>query len=663
MSTKTLTGSYPAGYALNSKYRTLDIDASAYVGGSGVTAGAVATIANLGDVDGTAAGVTLSDGGALVNGSATSSDASVAGASAVIANGGRLALTNHATLTSTPVVTGHTQVLEVYSTTTVGEGVIANDGGAVTNLGVIAGGVDIAGGRGAVTNSGAIGSASYYSSKSDSNDYALQYQSSEQASVQLTAGGEVDNSGASATISAGVEISGGAGSVANNGAIAGAVSETYDHGLYGAYELKTVEHRQVAAAVSLAAGGSVSNGVADTAAALGGVVISGGRGAVVNDATITGAVTSGYDRVAGGEPSYTGYSTTTYAVQLEDGGTLANGGPTNTSADIASGVGMAGAGGTVTNFATIGADTAGVAVSFGAHNEVLVEQASGVITGKVTANASDTLELGALAGAGTITGLGSTITGFGIIDVEAGAGWHFDGANAIGGLLTTQSGIEVDGTLTVDREIRAGAIVELASGARLDTAAHGEILLEADVSITPAAGATGTAIINDFVLEKRAGSGVSAVRAPLTNDGFVIASSGTLDVTGAITGDGSMMIQNGATLELGGAAPVTQVVTFRTTASVLELNDAEAFSATVRGFGAGSVIDLRGGGFSSATIAYSGSTKEGTLTLTNGAHIARIALIGQYAAANFAASSDGHGGTDITYVATPAPALATPTGH
>jgi hypothetical protein len=230
--------------------------------------------------------------------------------------------------------------------------------------------------------------------------------------------------------------------------------------------------------------------------------------------------------------------------------------------------------------------------------------------------------------------------------------------------LTTQSGIEADGTLTVDGEIRAGAIIELATGAQLDNAAHGEILLEADIGISPAAGATGTAIINDFVLEKQAGSGVSAVRAPLTNDGFLIASSGTLDVTGAITGEGSMMIQDGATLELGGAVPATQVLSFRTTASVLELNDAETFAASVGHFGAGSVIDLRGG-FSSATIAYSGGSTKGTLTLTNGVHVARIALIGQYAAANFAASSDGHGGTDITYVATPsAPtALATPTGH
>ena len=173
--------------------------------------------------------------------------------------------------------------------------------------------------------------------------------------MQLTAGGVVDDGSPSATISAGVEISGGAGSVANNGYIAGAAAKSFNQAIYGTYELKTVEHNQVASAVALAAGGSVSNGLANTAAAMGGVVISGGRGSVVNDATITGAVTSGYDRVAGGKPSYTGYSTTTFAVQLADGGTVANGGPTNTSADIASGVSMAGAGGTVTRQPTSGA--------------------------------------------------------------------------------------------------------------------------------------------------------------------------------------------------------------------------------------------------------------------------------------------------------------------
>ena len=38
----------------------------------------------------------------------------------------------------------------------------------------------------------------------------------------------------------------------------------------------------------------------------------------------------------------------------------------------------------------------------------------------------------------------------------------------------------------------------------------------------------------------------------------------------------------------------------------------------------------------------------GTLTMSDGAHVANIALLGNYIASAFAMASDGHGGTLIT---------------
>jgi hypothetical protein len=37
----------------------------------------------------------------------------------------------------------------------------------------------------------------------------------------------------------------------------------------------------------------------------------------------------------------------------------------------------------------------------------------------------------------------------------------------------------------------------------------------------------------------------------------------------------------------------------------------------------------------------------GTLTVTDGSHTANIALLGNYLASTFVASSDGHGGTNV----------------
>jgi hypothetical protein len=51
-----------------------------------------------------------------------------------------------------------------------------------------------------------------------------------------------------------------------------------------------------------------------------------------------------------------------------------------------------------------------------------------------------------------------------------------------------------------------------------------------------------------------------------------------------------------------------------------------------------------------STLAYAPNSGHagGTLTIGDGAHTSTIALIGQYAAADFHASNDYHGGTVIT---------------
>jgi hypothetical protein len=45
--------------------------------------------------------------------------------------------------------------------------------------------------------------------------------------------------------------------------------------------------------------------------------------------------------------------------------------------------------------------------------------------------------------------------------------------------------------------------------------------------------------------------------------------------------------------------------------------------------------------------SFSGDSTGGTLTVSDGAHSAKIALLGNYMASVFVASSDGHGGTSV----------------
>ena len=48
------------------------------------------------------------------------------------------------------------------------------------------------------------------------------------------------------------------------------------------------------------------------------------------------------------------------------------------------------------------------------------------------------------------------------------------------------------------------------------------------------------------------------------------------------------------------------------------------------------------------TPSYAGDAPGGTLSVSDGAHSANIALFGNYLASTFTAASDGHGGTAVT---------------
>jgi hypothetical protein len=143
--------------------------------------------------------------------------------------------------------------------------------------------------------------------------------------------------------------------------------------------------------------------------------------------------------------------------------------------------------------------------------------------------------------------------------------------------------------------------------------------------------------MNGVVAEDAAGNPVNPSLAGLTQTGPEIDTSEC-----AITGK-----QN---LEISGAC--AEKITFATgSAGTLVLDQATQFSGDISGFATGDCIDLKNIAFNAhTTLGYSQNSAGtgGTLSIGHGSHIANIALLGNYMASSFVASSDGHGGTLIS---------------
>jgi hypothetical protein len=100
--------------------------------------------------------------------------------------------------------------------------------------------------------------------------------------------------------------------------------------------------------------------------------------------------------------------------------------------------------------------------------------------------------------------------------------------------------------------------------------------------------------------------------------------------------------------------PDSGKVTFAGPTGTLWLDHPSTFTGKVANFGAQESIDLPGILFGlQTTLGYSENSSHtgGTLRVTEGSHIAKIALLGNYMATSFVTAADGHGGTLITEAA------------
>ena len=435
--------------------------------------------------------------------------------------------------------------------------------------------------------------------------------------IDLAAGGSLLNLGAIRGATVGVELAGGI--VTNGGgAVRSALIAGYATGVLGLGDTRVSNSGTIAATgrsgsvgVNLMAGGGVVNGSRGN----GGALISGDTGVSL---TGSGASVDNYGTILG-LGDFSGFG-----VVLHGGETASN---ILAGSRIEGPVGVAAYGGGNTVF------NAGTIVGNGTWAVRLTD-------------ATDELDVAAGAAfIGTVEGGGGTLgltSGVGTL-----SGLMAGGAVTVTGSMAATTFHDFD-TLIVGGTFRSLGDVSVAAGQTL----------EATGSLTLGGGKA--KVVNAGLIEAE-GPGLLTIKGAIQNTGTLAVLLGTITVTGAVTGAGVAHIDSG---RLDFMASFTEDVTFTGASQrpgILELAQSQSYSGTVSGFSkvGRTFLDLDDIAFGKATTAtYAGTKTGGTLTVTDGAHTAHIALLGDYRHSTFVVASDGNGGTKVHDPATPAPAWA-----
>ncbi len=255
-----------------------------------------------------------------------------------------------------------------------------------------------------------------------------------------------------------------------------------------------------------------------------------------------------------------------------------------------------------------------------------------------------------LTGGGTLVVTGSAQL---VGAVQSGPGTTvLRGASSIGGALQLDGGrvLENDGTLVWNSgsiALGGGDAAAPVHAGTLVNAAGGAWRIETDGTI--AAPGHGV-VVNAGTLAKTAGTGDAVIAAGVTNDGTVLAQSGTLTLDQAVEGSGTFRIDAGAKLDFGSTVGGGESIGFLGSGGTLAVEMGGTFAAPVSGFAAGDALDLAAVGFSAdLSFGFVADAGGGTLTVDDGAHSVMMSLLGSYAPAGFVLSGDGHGGVLVGY--------------
>jgi hypothetical protein len=285
---------------------------------------------------------------------------------------------------------------------------------------------------------------------------------------------------------------------------------------------------------------------------------------------------------------------------------------------------------TVTNSGTISGSIASVEFAGSGANTLTLETGSTLIGDAIGSTASGATNALVLEGHGTAN---NNFDNFNTLTVQANGNWTLGGSATFGATTVSSGTLIVAGNLTGGAAILGDPAADLAQLSIASTGAW-NILDDSGIGL---GGPAPSSILNSGLIEKTGGTGTSTIAPQLVNKGTVLVSSGTLDLQGAVGGNGADTISGASNLEFDSAVGGGQTAGFTGSGGgTLDLIDPTGFAAKISGFAASDKVELSGDWVFSQ---FSGNGKMGVLTLTSGSSQLSLHFLGNYMASDFAIAS------------------------
>jgi autotransporter passenger strand-loop-strand repeat protein len=245
------------------------------------------------------------------------------------------------------------------------------------------------------------------------------------------------------------------------------------------------------------------------------------------------------------------------------------------------------------------------------------------------------------------------------------------GGSALATLISSGGVEALSGGTATSTAVSSGGILRVSSGG----AARGTVLSGGVASVTGVTSGTwvraggeelvqahgtasGTTVGNSgrqvvaaggsAVSTKVFGGGTETISSGGSVVGATVSAGGTLTVSSGGAVSGGLTLHGGKAV-ISGTMAAGQTVSFVGTSGVLELDNLPGFAAKISGL-TDPTDKLDFGGFTFSvgeTAAWTQSGTSGTLTVTDGAKVASLTLIGTYTSSSFHLTDDGHGGTFV----------------
>jgi HPt (histidine-containing phosphotransfer) domain-containing protein len=244
--------------------------------------------------------------------------------------------------------------------------------------------------------------------------------------------------------------------------------------------------------------------------------------------------------------------------------------------------------------------------------------------GAVTVNVGIQLYGAALTATSVTVASGGLLFGYGTVTSVVSSSGEID---ATGGTLEIVGAVSGAGTLYAS----GSSTLELAGTTTAGTVTANGTLQLAAITLTATSVTVG---VGDHLI----GSGT--VASSVANSGTIESNTSLLDVTGAVTGTGTLKIDVGQTLEVGSTVASTQTAVFASTTGTLSLDEPLNFAGSITNFTGSDQIYLGGetitgfGGYNTATHVL-------TVLGTGNATIAQLTFNGSYTLGNFSVSNNG----------------------